>query len=596
MPADHPDNLLTRRLRDVQQAPRALSRALAAVGSDEQTQLLTLAVVIGAAAGAAVVGFYKTIDLIQGLVLRGALRLPVSDAILIPLFVALGLTACRLLVHWWAKDSPGENIPDVMYRVTVKGGVIRFGPVLAKTLAAALVIGTGGSVGAEGPVVVLGAATGSRIGRWLKASPNRLRTLVGCGAAAGISAAFNAPIAGVIFGIEKILGAAGGMALAPFVVASILAATVGRAVFGNHPVLALPAAFAINSPWELLLYVGLGIACGLVSVLYSRGVWKAQDAFARLRSPWMQVALGALLIGGLDLAFRADLWGHGHETIDLSVMMGRSAVFLLALAGAKLVATALTFGAGGTGGVFTPALYIGATLGAAYGVASHQVFPMSAESPGALALVGMAGLVAGATHAPLTAIMMVFEMTGDYGLILPLMLTSVLAYGIARRLHPESIYTEWLVRRGVVLAQGADAAVLARVSVHECLNPRPTTIPAEATLEDIKRLIHESRQTTFPVTDGSGSLLGMLSSVALREALADGAALGGLVMAADLVTPEVDPVTTDDTLLTALRRFGKRDADALPVVDAGHRERLVGLLNRQDLLGAYERALTAERH
>ena len=593
---DPVDSLLARRFRDVQQAPRALSRALAAFGADEQTQLLTLAVVIGAAAGASVVGFYKAIDLVQGLVLRGALRLPVPDAILIPLFVAAGLVGCRLLVRWWADNSPGENIPDVMYRVTVKGGVIRFGPVLAKTLAAAMVIGTGGSVGAEGPVVVLGAATGSRIGRWLKASPNRLRTLVGCGASAGISAAFNAPIAGVIFGIEKILGAAGGMALAPFVVASILAATVGRAVFGNHPVLALPAAFAINSPWELLLYVGLGVACGLVSVLYSRGVWKAQDAFARLRAPWMQVLLGALLIGGLDLAFRADLWGHGHETIDLSVMMGRSALFLLALAGAKLVATALTFAAGGTGGVFTPALYIGATLGAAYGVASHQVFPMSSESPGALALVGMAGLVAGATHAPLTAIMMVFEMTGDYGLILPLMLTSVLAYGIARRLHPESIYTEWLVRRGVVLSQGADAAVLARVSVHECLNPRPTELPAGATIEDIKRLIQGSRQTVFPVTDGDGVLLGMLASVDLREAMSDGAGLGGLVLAADLATPEPDPVTTDDTLLTALRRFGKRDADALPVVDAARRDRLIGLLSRQDLLTAYERALTAEGH
>lgn len=596
MPSDQDARSFLNRLWDVQQAPRTLSRALARFGSDEQTQLLTLAVVIGAAAGASVVGFYKAIDLVQGLVLRGALSLPVPDALLIPLFVAGGLAACRWLVHWWAKGSPGENIPDVMYRVTVKGGVIRFGPVLAKTLAAALVIGTGGSVGAEGPVVVLGAATGSRIGRWLKASPNRLRTLVGCGAAAGISAAFNAPIAGVIFGIEKILGAAGGMALGPFVVASILAATVGRAVFGNHPVLALPAAFAIGSPWELLLYVGLGIVCGLVAVLYSRGVWKAQDAFASLRSPWAQVALGALLIGGLDLAFRADLWGHGHETIDLSVMMGRSALFLLALAGAKLVATAVTFGAGGTGGVFTPALYIGATLGAAYGVATHNLLPVGSESPGALALVGMAGLVAGATHAPLTAIMMVFEMTGDYGLILPLMLTSVLAYGVARRLHPESIYTEWLVRRGVVLSQGADAAVLARVPVHECLNPRPTLIRAEATPEEIKTTVQGSRQTEFPVVDENGALLGMLSTVSLREALSNGDGLGSLILAADLVTPESDPVTTDDTLLSALRRFGKRDADALPVVDAARRDQLVGVLSRQDLLSAYERALTAEGH
>lgn len=595
MPDEQPDHLLTRHLRSVQQAPRALSRVVAALGSDEQTQLLTLAVLIGTAAGGSVVVFYKTIDVIQALVLRGALRVPIPAVILIPAFVALGIGACRLLMRWGAKDSPGENIPDVMYRLAVKGGVIRFAPVLAKTLGAALVIGTGGSVGAEGPVVVLGAATGSRIGRWLKASPNRLRTLVGCGAAAGISAAFNAPIAGVIFGIEKILGAAGGMALGPFVVASILAATVGRLAFGNHPVLALPAAFAFGSPWELLLYVGLGIVCGVVSVLYSRGVWKTQDLFDRLRSPWVRIALGALVVGGLDLAFRADLWGHGHESIDLGVLMGRGALFLLALAGAKLVATAATFGAGGTGGVFTPALYIGATLGAAYGVAVHGALPMSAEGPGALALVGMAGLVAGATHAPLTAIMMVFEMTGDYGLILPLMLTSVISYGIAKRLHPESIYTEWLVRRGVVLSNGADAAVLTRISVHECLNPHPTVIQHDAPLEAIRQIIQENRGTDFPVVDGNGALVGMLSSVGLRDALADGPP-PGLVLAADLVVPETDPITGDDTLLTTLRRFGKRDADVLPVVDPARRDRLIGVVSRQDLLGAYERALTAEGH
>ncbi|HEY6809059.1 MAG TPA: chloride channel protein [Gemmatimonadales bacterium] len=580
----------------MQSAPRALSRALAALGTDEQTQLLTLAVVIGAAAGASVVGFYKAIDLIQGLVLRGALGLPIPAVVLIPGFVALGLGACRALMTWGAKGSPGENIPDVMYRVSVKGGVIRFGPVLAKTLGAAVVIGTGGSVGAEGPVVVLGAATGSRIGRWLKASPNRLRTLVGCGAAAGISAAFNAPIAGVIFGIEKILGAAGGMALAPFVVASILAATVGRAVFGNHPVLALPAAFAIRSPWELLLYVGLGVLCGGVSVLYSRGVWKTQDLFDRVRSPWLRIAAGALLVGGLDLAFRADLWGHGHQTIDLAVMMDRGALFLLALAAAKLVATAVTFGAGGTGGVFTPALYIGATLGAAFGVATHGAVAGGGEGPGALALVGMAGLVAGATHAPLTAIMMVFEMTGDYGLILPLMLTSVIAYGIARRLHPESIYTEWLVRRGVVLSNGADAAVLTRISVHECLHPQPVTIRDDAPLADVRRIMQQSRQTDFPVVDAHGALVGMISAIGLRDTFADGAPPDGLVVAADLATPETDPVTLDDTLLTTLRRFGRRDANVLPVVDPARRDRLVGVVSRQDLFGAYERAMAAEGH
>lgn len=583
-------------MRALQESARAVSSMLAKMGGDEHTQLLLLAVAIGVAAGGAVLVFYKAIDVIQELVLRSALRTDLPALFIIPTFVALGLVACRALVRWGAKDSPGENIPDLMYRVTVKGGVIRSLPVVAKALGAAMVIGTGGSVGAEGPVVVLGAAAGSRIGRWLRASPNRLRTLVGCGAAAGISAAFNAPIAGVIFGVEKILGAAGGMALGPFVVASILAATVGRAVFGNHPVLTLPTTFGVGSAWELLLYVGLGALTGGFSVLYSRGVWKTQDMFAGLPARWTQVALGALIIGGLDLGFRADLWGHGHETLDLGILAARSAPFLIALAGAKLVATAVTFGAGGTGGVFTPALFIGATLGGAYGVALRDLLPGSHFAPGALALVGMAGLVSGATHAPLTAIMMVFEMTGDYALILPLMLTSVLAYGIARRLHPESIYTEWLVRRGVVLTHGADAAVLARLPVHECLNRQPVQIPEGASLPQIVALIGGSRQTDFPVVDRDGHLVGMLSHATLREALEEGDHLGSILLAADLAVPEGNPLTSEDTLLTALRRLGGRDVTVVPVVSPDDRTRLEGTLSRQDLMAAYERGLTAEGH
>jgi CIC family chloride channel protein len=576
--------------------PAALSAALAALGGDEHAILLALAVVIGAAAGAAVILFYKTIDLVQDAVLRGATRAPVPDIVLIPAVVAAGLAGCRALIRWGTHGSTGENIPDVMYRVTVKGGVIPTVPVVVKTAAAALVIGTGGSVGAEGPVVVLGAAAASRIGRWLRASPNRLRTLVGCGAAAGISAAFNAPIAGVLFGIEKILGAAGGMALGPFVVASILAATVGRAVFGDQPVIALPAEFGIRSGWELLLYVGLGLATGVVAVLYARGVWKAQDAFPRLGAPWVQVTAGALLIGGLDVAFRADLWGHGHESLNVGIVAARTAPFLLALALAKLVATAATFGAGGTGGVFTPALFIGGTLGGACGVTAAALLPGWHLAPGAMALVGMAGLVAGATHAPLTAVMMVFEMTRDYGLILPLMLTSVLAYVIARRLHPESIYTEWLRRRGVSLSHGADATLLARITVAECFNRKPVTVGEDAGVPTILAVTRASRQTEFPVVSAEGRLAGMLSREAVREALANGDHLAAVLVAADLIRPQAERVTPEDSLLTALRRLGAQDVDSLPVVDTEDRERLLGIVSRQDVMAAYERQLTAEGH
>ncbi len=576
-------------------AARLLSAKLVALGSDEQARLLGFAVVIGAAAGGAAVAFYGAIDLVQSLALRGAILSAAPAWLIVPAIVALGLVACRSLVRWGTGGSAGENIPDVMYKVTVKGGVIRSVPVAVKTVAAAIVIGTGGSVGVEGPVVVAGAAMGSTIGRWLRASPNRLRTLVGCGAAAGISAAFNAPITGVIFAVEKILGTTGTMALGPFVVASILAATVGRAVFGNHPVLGMPAAFDVRSAWELILYVGLGLATGAVSVLYSRGVWKMQDQFHRLRSRWAQVAVGAVVVGGLNLAFRADLWGHGHESLNLGIVASRTAWFLLALTFAKLVATAVTFGAGGTGGVFTPALFIGATLGGSYGVALEAALPSWHLAPGALALVGMAGLVSGATHAPLTAIMMVFEMSGNYGLILPVMLTSVLAYAVARRLHPENIYSEWLVRRGVLLSHGADAAVLARVTVGECLNRTPLLIDESTDLASVIRATRASRQTEFPVVDAQRRLVGMLSREALRLAQADSEDLAGLVLATDLVARDVERVTVEDSLLTALRRLGKHDVDYLPVVSPREPDRLEGIINRADLLAGYERALDAER-
>jgi chloride channel protein, CIC family len=589
-------NPLRRGVDPVRKRLRGLSTRLAALSGDEPIVLLALAVVIGATAGGAVTVFYKTIDLVQAIVLRGATHAPLPDVVVIPVVIAVGLAVCQALVRWGAKGSTGENVPDVMYRVSMKGGVIHSAPVLVKAGAAAIIIGTGGSVGAEGPVVVLGAAAASRIGRWLQASPNRLRTLVGCGAAAGISAAFNAPIAGVVFGVEKILGAAGGLALGPFIVASILAATVGRVALGDQPVIALPAEFSIHSAWELLLYVMLGVATGLVAVLYSRAVWKAQDAFQRFRVPWLQVIVGAALVGALDIYFRADLWGHGHESLNIGIVASRTALFLLALAGAKLVATAVTFGAGGTGGVFTPALFIGGTLGGACGLAAAALLPSWHLAPGAVALVGMAGLVAGATHAPLTAIMMVFEMTRDYGLILPLMLTSVLAYVIARRIYPESIYTEWLLRRGVVLSHGADATLLARMTVAECFNRQPVTVREDAGLGALVALTQDSRQTEFPVVSADGRLAGMLSWEAVRETIENRDHLASVLVAADLIGAPVDRVTPEDSLLTALRRLGAADVAYLPVVDAATRERLVGIVSRQDLMAAYERELVAEDH
>ncbi len=457
-PLRHPLNVA-----NVPRVPRlpAFSRTIAAriakLAEDEQTALIVLSAGIGAAAGLAVAAFYRFIDIVQRIVLRGPVELQRIPAwIIIPLVVLIGLALARACVAWGAHGSDGENVPDVMYRVGLRNGFIHLMPVVWKTLAAGLMIGTGGSVGAEGPVIVAGAGTASKIGRWLHASPSRLKTLAGCGAAAGLSAAFNAPIAGVIFGVEKILGTTGGLALAPLVVASILATTVGRIVFGNRPVLGMPVAYGGGDTWHLLLYLFLGITTGAVGALYSRGAWRVQDWLARLKD-WQKLLLAGLAVGALDVLFQADLWGRGHQALNLAIIGQRGTLYLVGLTAAKLVATWLTLGASGAGGVFTPALYIGATLGGVFAGIVHLLLPGLAVAPGGVALVGMAGLVAGATHAPLTAIVMVFEMTGDYALILPLMLTATLAHVVARRLWNESIYTEWLVRKGIHLGYATEA-------------------------------------------------------------------------------------------------------------------------------------------
>jgi len=567
---------------------------LRAAVADETTLLLVLAAGIGAATGVVVTAFYGLIDLLHGLMMRSAARVEVADALVLPLVAGLGLGIARLLVHRGTHDSDGETVADVMYRVTAHSGLLHSTPVLVKSIASAIVIGTGGSVGAEGPVVVAGAATAARIGRWLRASPNRQRTLVGCGAAAGLSAAFNAPIAGVLFAVEKILGSSGGLALGPHVVASIVATAVARTLLGNHPVLALPTTFGQRSPADLLSYAVLGVITGLGALAYNRGVWATRDAMRRFGA-FGQVLIAALGVGLLNVLFRGALWGRGHETLDFSLVQGRGAAFLLALSGAKLVATALSLAAAGAGGVFTPALFIGATLGGAVGVLSGGI-PSLAMDPGAAALAGMAGVVAGATHAPLTAVLMVVEMTGDYALILPLLLAAVVAYAVARRLYPESIYTEWLVRKGVHLVHGADAAVMARVTVRECMNAHATTLPPDATLDDVRRLARGSRQEDFPLADSRGRLHGLVRQSAILEAFELPPDTGALVLAADLAHGETLRVTPDDSVLTALRRLAVADAEALPVVSSLDRDRLVGVVSRRDLMAAYERALTAEPH
>jgi len=333
-----------------------------------------------------------------------------------------------------------------MEAVALKGGVIRKRVVFVKTLVSAISISTGGSVGREGPIVQIGSAIGSTLGQLLKVSQDRMRALVGCGAAAGIAATFNAPIAGSMFALEVILGDFGLATFSPIVISSVVATAVSRAFLGDIPAFIVPA-YELVSAWEFPLYFVLGLFCAAGGVTFTKVLYRIEDLFDDFKFPeYLKALIGGMILGAGGLFFPQVL-GVGYGAIDLALMQKLAWWLFLVLAVVKMLATAITIGSGGSGGIFAPSLFLGAMAGAFFGAVVHQLFPGMTASPGAYSLVGMGAVVSATTHGPLTAILILFEMTGNYKIILPLMLSCIVATIFARQLMKESIYTLKLVRR-----------------------------------------------------------------------------------------------------------------------------------------------------
>ena len=566
---------------------------LSAMGVDENTLLLFFSLLIGSAVGLAVIAFFKLIDLVQLVSLSAVSRLANVPNVAILLVVVAGLWLARMLVRFGTGDSSGENIPDVMRAVAKGGGVVHTTPVMIKTAATALAIGTGASVGPEGPVAVAGSALGSKIGRLFRSGPGRLRLLVSCGAAAGISAAFNAPIAGVFFSLEKVIGTFGVSAFPPILVASVIAAAISRSAFGESPVIFIPTEYELGGPSELILYALLGVVAGVISVWFIKFVYATEDTLARVPRFWLRILIPASLVALLNIVFKEALWGRGHETFSIELVSQRTGWFLLGLCAAKIAATGLSLAATRVGGIFAPALVIGATLGGGLASLAHRFLGIDII-PEAFAVVGMAGVVAATTHAPMTAIMIVFEMTSDYALILPLMLCGAVAYITARRIHPNSMYSEWLVRRGENIHAGRDTAILERLRVKDFLNDNPDVIGEGATVRQIMRAIGQSVQIEFPVLDADLHLVGMLTYADLRTVLSDPDPYTGLVVASDLASQQYESVLPQDSLRVALQKLAVRGSHTIPVVGQANTEKLLGVIGRQEILAAYDRELLKE--
>lgn len=561
----------------------------------ENSVLLSFAVAIGLLSALGVAAFYGAIDLAFAAFYR-------APASVVPRLGFLAyrpvVTAFGLAIAWWimkrvGQEHDGMNVPDVQLAVVKRGGDLPTRPALARTVASAVTIGGGGSAGTEGPVVVFSAWIGSWLGRTFRFAPSRVKVLVGCATGAAISAAFNAPLAGAFFALEEIVGSLSGPSFAPVVVASVVAAVTSRGIFGNHPAFPIPNEFGYSHVVEPLLFFPiLGVICGVMSALYVRTYFVASDLEKRV--PWPDAFtpwIGGLLVGSLVFASGGLLVGQGHLVIDINLFGKLAWYALLALALAKIVATALTLHFGGSGGVFTPSLYIGATTGGAFGVALSQLFPTLGIQPAAYGLVGMGAIVAGATDAPITGMLLVFEMTDDYSIVLPLMVTVVLCHAIARRLQRDSLYSGWLRRRGESIDHGTDHDALATLHVSDAYERETAVIPETAGVDDMLAVLAKHDQLFFPVVTPDGRFVGMLTANDLGNVAVWSPEVRAIVVAGDIARPS-ETVAPSDSLIIAIRQMGVRGLGGLPVVDRATQQ-LLGIVNRSHVLALYERRASA---
>lgn len=487
------------------------------------------------------------------------------------------------LVDRFAKEARGHGVPEVMLAVAQRGGRINPQVSVVKALASALCIGSGGSVGREGPIVQIGSALGSTLGRMVKVPEERMRLLVACGAAGGISATFNAPLAGVFFSMELILGAFSAEAFGATVLASVTASVIGRAAFGDTAFLTLPP-FHVQHLAQYGLFVVLGVVAGGVGVGFTRVLYWIEDAcdWAWRGPEWLRPAAGGLLLGLVLLAL-PEMYGVGYPVLQHAAQGGYVVAFLLLLLVGKVVATSLTIGIGGSGGVFAPSLFIGAMLGAAYGTIAGHLTPDTAGSVGAYALVGMGAVFAGASRAPITAVVILFELTGQYSIILPLMLAVVLATATSRLLSRDTIYTLKLRRRGIDLHAPAPHTTPGSQTVGTVMEALPAPLTADTDLATAADLLARSDHRVLPVLDGHGRYAGTLSARAVAEVLTD-APDTQPSRAGDLA--QADPaLTTDMPLATALHVLIAATGTGLAVLDPA-KEHLLGWLTHQSALRA----------
>ena len=565
---------------------RLTEKALRYWRSPAATGLVVLAIAVGVGSGYGAVLFRWLVSTVQYLFFAGARSaFPWMGRYYVILVPAAGGLVVGPLIYFLGRRESGHGVPEIMLAAAHQGGRMRTRVPLIKALAAAVCIGSGGSAGLHGPVVQIGSAIGSALGQALKLPSERVRLLLACGAAGGIAATFNAPIGGGLFALEVILREFTTRSFGIVVISSVSAVVISHIYLGDAPAFLAPP-YSLVSAWEIPLYLLLGIAAAFVARAFIWGLYATTDLFERWSIPsYLKPAVGGLLVGTLGVQI-PQVFGVGYESIDLALAGAVGLSLLGSLVALKLVATSLTLGSGGSGGVFAPSLFIGAMLGGTLGHLFHALWPTATATTGAYALVGMAAVFAATARAPMTAIIILYELTADYRIIGPLMIATVVSTLLSERLSRESIYTLKLARRGVDVL-GAEPDVLDTIPVAEAMSRDFPSVPSEVPADELLQLLVESGVHSLPVVDEEGMLVGIVSRSDIEEAVLHKRAHAS---AGDIMTP--DPVSCygDESLTLALHRLTSRDVSALPVLDPAQGMRTVGMLSRRDIIEGYRNA------
>ncbi|OQX05423.1 MAG: Cl- channel voltage-gated family protein [Desulfobulbaceae bacterium A2] len=573
--------------------PPALIRLGNLVRPGENTRMILIAGFIGLAGGLASIVFRLVLNLVHELLfVRGGAWLGVVPGTpgwwLLPLLPIAGALLLIPLSLAFPGEINGYGFTKFLRKVNLEGGVIRARTIVLKIVATALTIGSGNSAGVEGPIGQIGGAIGSQVGHFFRVSGNRRKVYVAAGSAAGIAAIFNAPIAGIFFASEIVLlGTYEISSFAALVVASALATVVSRAYYGETPAFPIPAYELVNPFVELPLYTLMAFVIGLLAVGYIRMFYRLRDGFNLLPlHPQLKPVLGAAIMGGIGIGF-PQVMGDGYEYIA-HVLAGEGLLpVMLALILLKMAATSITLGSGGAGGVFAPSLFIGAVIGGSFGAMAHALLPNATATPGAYATVGIGAFLAAATHAPMTAIFLLFEMTGNYKIIIPIMLTSILGTITARKFCHDSIDTVDLSREGIDIHEGREVAIMKSIKVGKAITEDVNFISETANINHLLATFRDARDSFyFPVINHHGHMVGIVSMQDVKNLLHDESERVCHLVGA-LCTRNVIMLTPEHTLYDAMQLFDVKGIEEIPVVESLHEPWLLGMLRRRDVVAAY---------